>query len=123
MATRSTSSTTKASEDAKTDETTADLGATVTDREAAEAKQADDPTPTAIAEPEGTYATHRTVEGKDGVERIIVGSDDGWEPAPVDPDPVQVERAKARLKAEEERKTQRTSGDVADRQAEDKDKS
>ena len=48
-----------------------------------------------------------TVEGKDGIERIVTTPGDGWEPAPLDPDPAAVEAAKKREKAEKDAKEAR----------------
>lgn len=67
-----------------------------------------------IAQPEAPLQP-RTVEGKDGVERLIEGPTDGWEPAQVEPTEGEVAAAEARVKAEEERKNRRTSEHPADR--------
>lgn len=48
-----------------------------------------------------------TVEDAAGVERIVGTVPDGWEPAPVDPDPEDVKRAEARAKKLEEAKQAR----------------
>jgi len=48
-----------------------------------------------------------TVEDAAGVERIVGTAADGWEPAPVEPDPEDVKRAEERERRMEEQKQAR----------------
>lgn len=70
----------------------------------ADDKKVDDDyvTPTAVSQP--PVPEHATVEGPDGISRIVnVGVTDGWEPAPVKVTDEQQKAADERVKAEEER--------------------
>lgn len=68
---------------------------------------------TAVSQPPSVQpATHTD---RDGVERITSGTDtDGWEPAPVDPHPSQVEAAEERNARFEEESKERQSNDKDD---------
>lgn len=68
-------------------------------------------TPTAVDQP--AVPQHGTVEGPDGVERIVfVGVQDGWEPAPVNATDEDIERAKKREGDEDERREALKEGRV-----------
>lgn len=68
---------------------------------------------TAVSQPPSVQpATHTD---RDGTERITSGTDtDGWEPAPVDPHPSQVEAAEERNARFEEESAERQSNDKDD---------
>lgn len=75
------------------------------DHEAAEGTSSV-PSPTTISEPLPPNVPY-TVEDADGIERIISPPTVAWTPAPVEPDPAEVERLEELEKKSEERKEAR----------------
>lgn len=106
----------KAAEPAPAEET-----APVTQNEEAtgESTEAEE-TPTSIAEPSLVVYPATVEDPVAGVERIVQPAGDGWEPAPIDPDPAVVEAAERAQERFEEAKARRleqatTGVSVADR--------